>query len=239
MSRILAIIPARAGSKGIKGKNMIDLAGRPLIGWTIEAAKNSKLIKHIMVSTNSREVVEYANETWGVRSSWRPEELCTDEAPTELAIGHVLDGWEQNHPDLPIDIVVLMQATSPLRAPGDLDKAIQKLLDMRADRDSLVSVVEGHAFVYRRLYNMANGWECVNYPSNDRPRRQEMVQVQGNGSFWVFTMDCWKKYKNRLGGKIEVWEMDKASSIQIDDQFDLDMVEHIMTKQKTLREALA
>ena len=236
MKHILAIIPARAGSKGIKGKNMIDLAGRPLIGWTIEAAKNSKLINHIMVSTNSREVVEYANEVWGVRSSWRPEELCTDEAPTEWAIEHVLDAWGRNHPDMPIDIVVLMQATSPLRAPGDLDKAIEWLTLSGAD--SLVSVVEGHTFVYQSDI-LDNRWRCVNFPNNIRPRRQDMIQMQGNGSFWVFTMDTWKKYNNRLGGQIEVWEMDKVSSIQIDDQFDLDMVEHIMTKQKALREALA
>ena len=228
--QILAIIPARKGSKGIRGKNMIDLAGRPLIGWTIEAAKNSKLINHIMVSTNSREVVEYANETWGVRSSWRPEELCTDEAPTEWAIDHVLTGWEANHPDLPIDLVVLMQATSPLRTPGDLDGAIQRL--MLSGSDSLVSVVEGHTFIYHRtshsVYRDIDEWSCINFPNNIRPRRQEMTQMQGNGSFWVFTKQCWDYHKNRLGGTIEVWEMDKASSIQIDDQFDLDMVEYIM-----------
>lgn len=238
MKHILAIIPARAGSKGIKGKNMIDLAGRPLIGWTIEAAKQSELINHIMVSTNSREVVEYANEVWGVRSSWRPEEMCTDEAPTEWAIEHVLDAWEKNHPELPIDLVVLMQATSPLRAPGDLDGAIQRLID--TDSDSLVSVVEGHTFVYHLFLEKNTGlsWRCVNFSNNTRPRRQDMTQMQGNGSFWVFTKRQWDTVKNRLGGKIEVWEMDKASSIQIDDQFDLDMVEHIMTKQKLLREAL-
>lgn len=228
--RTLAIIPARAGSKGIPHKNMAMLNGRPLIGWTIEAAKKAELVDHIIVSTNDEEVIKYVNEVWGVRSYLRPDELCQDDSPTEDAIGHTLETWAEHHPELELTHVILMQATSPIRHEGDVDGAITKMC--RNGGNSLVSVTANHGFLFKQ-----SGWayspyvSCINYPDYSRPMRQDMTQYQGNGSMWVFTMEHWNKTHNRLGDMVVGYEMAEETAYQIDSPFDLWLVECIMQRK--------
>lgn len=221
--RTIAIIPARAGSKGIPHKNMAMLNGRPLIGWTIEAAKKAKLVDHIIVSTNDKDVIRYANEAWGVRSFMRPEELCQDDSPTEDAIHHVLETWAMHHPELPLTHAVLMQATSPIRYEDDVDNMVKGVSYV----DSMVSVTEHHGFIFRQG---PLGAECVNYPDFTRPMRQQMEQWQGNGSMWAFSVDNFRKYRNRLGGKVGLYVMAEETQHQIDSPYDLWLVEQIMKR---------
>lgn len=229
--RTLAIIPARAGSKGIPHKNMAMLNGRPLIGWTIEAAKKAELVDHIIVSTNDEEVIKYANEVWGVRSYLRPEELCQDDSPTEGAIGHTLDTWAEHHPELELTHVILMQATSPIRHDGDVDAMILSLNNFKSG--SGVSVTAHHGFLFEWATAIGNGrFICINYPDFTRPMRQEMAQWQGNGSMWAFTIEHWNKTHNRLGGKISIYEMAEETAYQIDSPFDLWLVEQIMQRNQ-------
>ena len=169
--RVLAIIPARGGSKGIVNKNMAMCAGMPLIGWTLKAVKAAKLVNHIIVSTDSEQIAAYCNETWHVRGFARPEELAGDDVPTEAVIRHVMDTWVYRHPDLHIGAVVLLQPTSPQRTGGQIDEAIQ---DMRiSGADSLVSVVPSHSFIWRIYVDKdGEGKYEANYDVYKRPRRQ-------------------------------------------------------------------
>lgn len=255
----LGIIPVRGGSKGLPRKNILPLAGQPLMWWTLDAAYESKLMTHVVVSSDSEEILDsaklwhakkYSREDHPEKKFWfrkRPDFLAEDETSTEAVMGYVIEDAKWNNilgtpaQEVYPDLIVLMQATSPLRAPEDIDNGIQKLLDTEAD--SLVSVVEGHAFVYQKSLRVSVKpdaawweWECVNFPHNERPRRQDMRQMQGNGSFWVFTIETWKRYKNRLGGNIEVYEMSKETAIQVDDANDLQLIEMLIMGEQWTKE---
>ncbi|MFC1754033.1 cytidylyltransferase domain-containing protein, partial [Thermoproteota archaeon] len=136
--KIIAIIPARGGSKGIPKKNIIDLAGKPLIAHTIESGKKSKHIDMIVVSTDDKEIEEVSKK-YGVEVIQRPEEFAQDSSPTIDVIKHVIDVFEKQ--DEHFDIVVLLEPTSPLRKDDDIDKAIEVFVD-NPDAESLVSLGE-------------------------------------------------------------------------------------------------
>ena len=136
---ILAIIPARRGSKRLPGKNIKILGDKPLIAWTIEAAKNSQYIDHIIVSTDSDKIAKVA-KNWGVAVPFeRPSYLSTDEASSEDVIVHTLNWIEENEGIL-FDYFILLQPTSPLRQTKDIDQALE--LMEKKNASSVVSVVK-------------------------------------------------------------------------------------------------
>ncbi len=118
--RVLAVIAARGGSKGLARKNLADAGGKPLIAWSIEAAQGSRLIDRTVLSSEDAEIMEVAKR-WGCEVPFvRPPELATDEAPIEDALIHALDQIGES-----FDYVVLLQPTSPLRQATDIDGAIE------------------------------------------------------------------------------------------------------------------
>ena len=138
---MLAIIPARKGSKRLPNKNMLPLCGKPLIYWTIQAAKNAQLVHYTVVSTDSSEIAKYAEEFCDVRK--RPKELATDDALSYDVVVDVLDNC-----DAPFHRVILLQPTSPLRDSFDIDRAIRmSSFDLNAN---LVSVSSTCDRIYRR-----------------------------------------------------------------------------------------
>lgn len=125
--KILAIIPARGGSKGLPGKNIKMLCGKPLIGWTIEQAKKSVYIDEIFISTDSDEIAEVA-ESFGVKvPSLRPTELATDASPSSAFVLHTINLYRKK--GIEFDYILLLEPTSPLRKKGDIDNAISSLPD--------------------------------------------------------------------------------------------------------------
>ena len=139
--RILAIIPARGGSKGLPGKNIRPLLDKPLIGWTIEAAKNSKYIDDIFVSTDSKEIAE-VSEKFGVSvPELRPEELASDKATSASVVLYTIDYLKQNGKCY--DYFLLLEPTSPLRKDNDLDNAIE-LACNNPNKAGVVSLGEVH-----------------------------------------------------------------------------------------------
>ena len=135
---ILAIIPARGGSKGIKRKNMLLLEGIPLIQYTITAAKESSLVTRVIVNSDGEEILSYAREQ-KTEVLKRPAELAQDNTPMKEVIHHQLDWLKKEENYIP-DIIVLLQPTSPLRTSQHIDEALEKMLS--TDCDALVSVVE-------------------------------------------------------------------------------------------------
>jgi CMP-N,N'-diacetyllegionaminic acid synthase len=137
--KILAIIPARGGSKGLPNKNIVDLNGKPLIGWTILQAKNSEAIDRCIVSTDSKEIYKISKDLGGDVPFIRPAELASDSTPMTSTLIHAMQSISEKY-----DVIVLLEPTSPLRKQNDIDRGIRMLIDNWDDFDTLVSVGEVH-----------------------------------------------------------------------------------------------
>ena len=150
--RILALIPARSGSKGLPGKNSLPICGKPLITWTIEKGLKSKYVDTLLVTTDSQEIAEIAEEAGAEVPFLRPAELATDCSSTYDAIRHALTFLADNEGKV-FDYVVLLEPTSPLREDDDVDKMLDRLVRNSDDFDSIISVgeVDEHPSIMRRL----------------------------------------------------------------------------------------
>ena len=227
--KIITIIPARGGSKGIPDKNIIPVAGKPLITWTIEQSIATKSIEWTYVSTNDYKIAAVAEKS-GAKIIWRPEELCTDEATSESAILHALDFLELEEHITP-SLVVFLQATSPLRKRDDIEKSISLFNKKKAD--SLFSGANLEDFLIWEKNN--NTWVSKNYDYKNRGRRQKRKpQFVENGSIYIFKPEIIKKYRNRIGGKLELYKMEFWQTWELDTQEDIKLVEfYINTKLKS------
>jgi YrbI family 3-deoxy-D-manno-octulosonate 8-phosphate phosphatase len=218
----VAIIPARGGSKGIPRKNICTVAGKPLLAYTIEHAKGTPAIDRVVVSTDTPEIANVAIR-YGAEVVWRPAEISGDAASSELALLHALDELAQRDSYRP-DLVVMLQATSPIRHAHDVQRAIDTLQAEGAD--SLFSACTLHGFVWRR--NGA-GLTSVSYDYTARRMRQDSPEdLLENGSIYVTRHDLLRATGNRLGGRIAVYRMDALDSLQVDDPEDLLTVERLL-----------
>ncbi|OGE76825.1 MAG: hypothetical protein A3C85_02650 [Candidatus Doudnabacteria bacterium RIFCSPHIGHO2_02_FULL_48_21] len=226
VKNIIAIIPARGGSKRIFGKNITELGGLPLLAHSVLQARNSQYVNRVFVSTEDAKIARVA-KAYGAEVVKRPKSLASDKATSESALLHVLDflrGNKQSDPDL----VVFLQATSPLRKKNDIDQAIETLIREKAD--SLFSVCRDKGLMW-----IVNGKQIHsgNYDYRTRKREQDMgLQYRENGSIYVVKPEILRKYNNRLGGKIAIYEMDIFHSFQIDEKDDIKLVEAVMALTK-------
>lgn len=149
---VIAIIPARAGSKGLPGKNIKPLCGKPLIAWSIEAGLASRYIDEVMVSTDSEEIAEVAREFGAAVPFLRPAVLASDTATTFDAVKHAIDYYVSEKRQQ-FDCIVLLEPTSPLRERSDLDQMIEKIASMDSDYDAIVSLggVHEHPSIMKRI----------------------------------------------------------------------------------------
>jgi len=227
--KILAIIPARGGSKGIPLKNLYPLLGKPLIVFTIEQALKSQRINRVVVSTDDEKIAETARK-YGAEVIKRPPDLATDTASTESALLHALHYLEAQENYIP-DFVVLLQCTSPIREEKDIDNALTRIMETGAD--SLVSVSPCHRFLWKENRE-TDSLVSLNYDYTHRPRRQDLGnQFMENGSIYVAKYCILKELKNRLGGKITYYKMDYWSSFEIDHIDDLHLCEWILQRKST------
>lgn len=206
---VAVIIPARGGSKGIPRKNLIDFAGRPLLYWSVAQALGSDQVDDVYVTSDSDEILQSA-EQWGAIGIRRPADISGDTASSESALRHAIDAI-----GAPLELVVFLQATSPLRRATDIDGAITHFRNSQAD--SLFSGARLEDFIV--WHREATDLRCLNYDWRARKRRQErggMTYVE-NGSIYVFKPELLRDTNNRLGGRIEIFEMDLWQSFEIDD----------------------
>jgi N-acylneuraminate cytidylyltransferase len=223
--KIIAIIPARGGSKGIPRKNIKLLAGKPLIAYSIEAGLKSKYIDRIIVSTEDEEIAEISKK-YGAEVIERPMGLATDTAPTEPVLEHVVK-WLKEHAEYEPDIVVLLQPTSPLRNSEHIDEALDIFLN--GDYDSLLSVCHSSVFVWKMR---ENGAYPMNYDFKNRPRRQDKEpEYKENGAIYITKYKILMENYNRLGGKIGLYIMPEEYSIEIDTEFDFYLCEQIINSR--------
>lgn len=222
-ARFAAIIPARGGSKGILRKNLREVAGQPLLAWTIAAVAAATRPMRAVVSTDDEEIAAVARTLGAEVPCLRPAELSGDEAPSEDALLHALDTLEGG---ADIEAVVMLQPTSPLRLPGTLDAAID--LYEASGSDSLVSVVETSPF----LWTGSVTEPVPGYDIDRRPRRQDLDEAQRryreNGSIYVSAVDVLRSRRNRLGGRITMFVMDPREGVDVDEEVDLRIVAELL-----------
>lgn len=209
-----AIIPARGGSKGILRKNLREVAGKPLIAWTIEQVRATPGLD-CYVSTEDAEIAAVADR-FGARVVQRPAELAQDETPSEPVIEHAIE-WITHDSGRPEEVMFL-QATSPLRLPGTLARA---LTEFHAEGvDSLVGVVPEPIFLWQKEPEVR-----ALYPYRSRPRRQDMtadqLRYRETGSLYLTRTTIYEREHNRLGGRIGLFVMDPREGVDIDTEDDL------------------
>jgi len=202
---IIGITPARGGSKSIPRKNIKEICGKPLLAWTIEAAKKSKLLDRYVVSTEDEEIAGIARK-YGAEVIARPPELATDEATTLSVLQDVLK-------KIDADIVVLLQCTSPVRDDDLIDKCIKKFLQTGAD-------------------SLATGYECFLFEwGTYSARRQDLKGFfHDDGNVCVIKADLIKKGE-LWGRKMEKFIISKEQTFEIDDEFDFWLNEQILKKR--------
>lgn len=218
--RVLAIIPARGGSKGVPRKNIRMVAGRPLIAWTIAAARASTALDRIVVSTDDTAIAEVARQH-GVGAIMRPPELATDDAPTLVALQHVVQTLMQSEQYRP-DAVMTLQPTSPLRTARHIDEAAA-LFAADADADSLVSVVPvPHIFHPRSVMKQGADGYLVPFLDQTSPtRRQDKEPVLARNGAAIYITRTERLSEYVFGGRLLAYAMAERDSLDIDDEADL------------------
>ena len=209
--KIVSIIPARGGSKGIPLKNIIELDGKPLISYTIEASKQSN-VDETWVSTDSNDISS-VSMLYGANVIDRPYEISTDTSQSEETLLHAAY-------QVDFDILVFIQPTSPLITSEDINKG----LEMMDEYDSVFSVTKEHWIPRWTMDVKPFEWEI-----NNRPMRQDKPETYiENGAFYITKRKNLLESKLRYSGKIGVVEMPLSRSFQIDTQEDLELMEKLI-----------
>lgn len=221
--KILSIIPARGGSKGLPGKNIKDLVGKPLIAWTIEASLNSEYITKTIVSSDDDEILE-VSQKFGAEVIKRPYVLAQDTTPTEPVIEDVLANIEDIGS---YEYLILLQPTSPLRNEKDIDKAIELLFHKQAS--GLISVVEIDNKVLKAFINNEAGYlEGISNNVYPFMRRQDLPSVyMPNGAIYIIKTEEFIKSKKLFTEQTISYLMSKEKSIDIDTHADLEALRQL------------
>ena len=221
--KVLAVIPARGGSKGIPRKNIRHLNGRPLISYTIEAALNSKYISKVVVSTDDEEIRSISMKC-GAEVIFRPEHLASDEVPLDPVIYDVVEKVEKQGSKF--DIVVTIQPTSPLLKTETLEKVIYKLI--QEELDTVLTAVDDRHLSWRK--------EGERFIPNyfERKNRQYLpTEYRETGAVLASRRQVITSY-SRIGSNVSLFEVDKNESIDIDSPMDWWVAEKLLKKKKVV-----
>jgi CMP-N,N'-diacetyllegionaminic acid synthase len=224
---VLALIPARGGSKGIPGKNIAPLCGKPLIAWTIEAAQRARGIDRIVVSTDDEPIAEVARSLGAEVPFMRPTELARDDTPGIAPPLHALR-WLAEHEGYRPDALMLLQPTSPLRLTADIEGALE--LFQRPGIDSVVSVTEAHHHPYL-LKTMGKSGHLQPFMVPDQPyvRRQDLPPLFAlNGALWLIRSEILLAREEWYTDHTLGYIMPPERSLDVDTPFDLRLCELIL-----------
>jgi CMP-N,N'-diacetyllegionaminic acid synthase len=216
--RVLSIIPARGGSKGLSRKNIVNLAGKPLIVWTIEASLGSKYITKTVVSSDDKEILDISVE-YGAEIIRRPDYLAGDTTTSESVVSHAIDYLQSTGEEF--DIVVLLQPTSPLRNYKDIDNAFEAMFD--ADATAVISTCEFDNKILKTFIKKSNGF--LRGISNDKypfMRRQDLPSTfMPNGAIYIINHKSFREENSLMTSKTLSYVMPKDRSVDIDCNNDL------------------
>ena len=225
---ILGIIPARSGSKGVKNKNTRDLFGKPLIDYTIQDARDCNVLTDYLVSTDSERIAKVAASAGAPVPFIRPDELATDEASSVAVVQHAIREYEERN-DVWVNVAVLLQPTTPLRSPKDIDNAVG--LFRGSDASSLVSCYStkdahpNHMFIHEsadRLTALRN--------QDDTPNRRQDFEVVYllNGAVYICTRELVMEQNKICSNNPLGYVMPRDRSVNIDEEFDFRLAELLL-----------
>jgi len=230
--KFLSIIPARGGSKGIPGKNIYPLCGKPLLGWSIEASLGSSFITRTIVSTDDENIAKIALDLGAEVPFLRPVELAQDNTPTLSVLQQVVkylndeEGWSP-------DAIITLQPTSPLRTSKDIDSAV-KLFLSDPEAESLVSCIEvPHIFHPTSIMKVSQQGYLENFMQGDQPtRRQDKTHVlaRNGAAIYITRLNCLDKFV--WGGNAIAYVMNEEGSVDIDCAEDLKIAESYLLRRK-------
>ncbi|MDR7185865.1 N-acylneuraminate cytidylyltransferase [Microbacterium trichothecenolyticum] len=217
MSEVVAIIPARGGSKGVPRKNLQRVGGVPLIARAVEGARRCPAIDRVVVTTDDADIAAVAAE-WGAQVVERPTDLSGDLASSESALVHALETLEAHKVD--VGVVAFLQATSPFIDVDALTAAVQLVRSRR--RDSVFSAVETYGFLWEK--GIGSAAEPVNHEIDVRPRRQDREpHYLETGAFYVMRAAGFRAANHRFFGSVGIAEVAPRTAIEIDTLDELEL----------------
>ncbi|MFE9439579.1 cytidylyltransferase domain-containing protein [Streptomyces sp. NPDC006602] len=226
--RVLAVIPARGGSKGVPAKNLAPVGGVPLVARAVRECRATRLVTDVVVSTDDQAIAAAARQA-GAEVVLRPAAIAGDLATSEAAVLHAMDAHEALHGSA-VDVVLLVQCTSPFIVREDIDGVAGAVVDKGAD--TAVTVAPFHGFIWRDAGDEANSDDAnsgemtdgygVNHDKSFRPRRQDRPQdLLETGAAYAMDATGFRKHRHRFFGHTELVRTDPARVLEIDDPHDL------------------
>lgn len=219
----LAIVPARGGSKGIPRKNLLPLAGKPLLAHTIEQARRAHSVSRLAVSTDDAEIGAVA-QAYGAEVIWRPAAISGDTATSESALLHVIGTLQQEQDPLP-ELIIFLQCTSPLTLAEDIDGVVHALLTEEAD--TALAVTPFHYF----LWQQGKDGDAVGVNHDKRVRllrQQRTPEYRETGAVYVMRTAGFLKTKHRFFGKTALYVVPPERCLEIDEPFDFQLAEWLL-----------
>jgi YrbI family 3-deoxy-D-manno-octulosonate 8-phosphate phosphatase len=216
--RVLAVIPARGGSKGVPAKNLAPVGGVPLVARAVRECRATRLVTDVVVSTDDQAIAAAAREA-GAEVVLRPAAIAGDTATSEAAVLHAMDAHEALH-GASVDVVLLVQCTSPFLVREDIDGVAGAVVENGAD--TAVTVAPFHGFIWREADSGSEGGTGVNHDKSYRPRRQDRPQdFLETGAAYAMDAAGFRKHRHRFFGRTELVRTDPARVLEIDDPHDL------------------
>lgn len=223
--KVLGLIPARGGSKGIPKKNLFPIMAKPLAQYTFDAAKDCGVLDHIMISTEDEEILHFANLHNIDTRYRRPAQLGSDSAKSADVVKDALQ-WLKQINEMP-DVLVLLQPTSPLRSADDINQAVTRFIEL--DCNSMVSVHKMVEHPYKSMQTTSDGqWKYLAKAEQKAHRRQDYDDnfYTINGAFYLVKTDWFLQYEQFVvEGETELFEMSPIAGMDVDELVDVFKVE--------------
>ena len=221
--KVLAVIPARGGSKGIPNKNIVPLLGKPLISWTIEAAQASRYIDRLILSSDDPQICAVAESAGCEVPFTRRKALATDEAKTIDVIFDALDQMPG------FDLVMVLQPTSPLRAVSDIDNSLELLIEKGVHSAVSVTRVKDHPYLVYAMNSDARMEAVISVDPSTSLRRQDLPPAFTlNGAIYIADISWLAESRSFISPETVGYEMPKPRSVDIDEEIDLKVAEQVL-----------
>lgn len=230
MKNVLAVIPARGGSKGVPRKNVRPVCGKPLIAYTIETALAARGLFHrVVVSTDDAEIAEVARSAGAEVPFLRPTELADDKAPMIPVLQHAVR-FIESQDRVRLDWICLLQPTNPLRTVADIEAALART----GSCDSVISVVQVfavHPILMKRIENDQLLPYCVDEKEGTRRQDYTPPAFMRNGAIYITRRDVLMEKNSIWGDVIRPYVMPQERSVGVDSELDMKLVEMLLVEQ--------
>ncbi len=234
--KVLAVIPARGGSKGLTKKNLRSLCGKPLVSWAISAATDNKYVDRTIISTDDKKIAKVA-ESFGAEIPFiRPTDIAGDDASSMDVVLHAVNELEEKGDFF--SYVVMLEPTSPMTEPNDINKALFKLHSSRDVADAIVGVSLVEAThpefdIQLDVNNLIKPYMAKNF--TNLPRRQDIEDIYFlEGSLYISTVSDFKNNKSFYHSRTLGYVVPRWKSIEIDDYLDLIIAETIINNKRDI-----